>query len=369
MADTDNAGLLVFIGTFTRHALNPRGDAEGVYRARFDSTTGVLTPLGLAAAASNPSYIATDPAGRCLYAIGDMPDADGQPIGCATAFAIDRENGGLTQLNRQPTHGNGPAYVSVDKTGRVVLAVNYRSGSIASFPIQADGALGEAASAVQHHGSGANPERQEGPHAHMITVDPNNRYVLATDLGIDKVMLYRLDPVTATLIPNDPPSAEVAPGSGPRHIAFDPSGTRVYVINELGSTIAAFDYDAERGALSWFQTVSTLPEGFAGKNSTADLQIHPSGRFIYGSNRGHDSIAVFEIDQGSGRLMPRGHVSTQGKTPRNLAFDPSARFLLASNQDSDTIVTFRVNEQTGMPEPTGHAASVPTPVCTRFVPS
>jgi 6-phosphogluconolactonase len=258
--------------------------------------------------------------------------------------------------------------MSVDATGRFVLVANYGSGSVCVLPIGRDGGLGDAADVVQHQGSSVNPRRQQGPHAHSITLDAANRYAFAADLGIDKVMVYRLDTASGKLIPNDPPWAQVKPGAGPRHFDFHPSGKYAYLINELDSTITAFAYDASRGIIREIQTVPTLPADFRGASTCADVHVSPSGKFLYGSNRGHDSIVIFRIDEATGRLSYVGHELTQGKTPRNFAIDPTGTFLLAANQNSDTIVTFRIDQQTGKLTPTGHVAEAPMPVCLKLMP-
>jgi 6-phosphogluconolactonase len=246
---------------------------------------------------------------------------------------------------------------------------NYGDGSIAALAIQADGTLAEPGTVIQHQGSSHNPERQAGPHAHFIIPDPANRFALTCDLGLDQVLVYRLDAAKSTLAANDPPFAAVKPGSGPRHLAFHPSGRFVFLINEMGSTLMAFAYDAGRGTLKELQTVSTLPENFTGTKSGAEVQVHPSGKFVYGSNRGHDSIAVFALDPASGRLTFLESQSTEGKTPRHFALDPTGQWLLAENQDSDSIVVFRVDSKTGRLSPSGQTVSVGAPVCAVFVPT
>jgi 6-phosphogluconolactonase len=283
-----------------------------------------------------------------------------------TAFAVDPDTGGITLLNRQSSCGVSPPYVSVHPSGRYAFAANYASGHVCALPIHDDGTLGEATSVILHAGSGPVPNRQAGPHAHFITPDPTGRYVLACDLGIDKVMVYRFDPDDGKLAPNDPPFAALPPGSGPRHLAFHPGGGFVYVINEIASTLSAFAYDGAQGAMQLLQTISTLPEGFGESNSCAQIVAHPNGRFVYGSNRGHDSIASFAVDETTGRLTPIGHEPTRGKTPRNFNLDPSGAFLYAANQESDTIVVFRVDADTGRLTPTGDVIENPNPVCVIF---
>ena len=365
MSSPATAPIFAYIGTFTRMPPNARGNAEGIGICRLDPATGALTPLGQEPGVHSPSYLALHPTRPLLYAVNAVPEIDGQPGGGVSAFAIDPASGDLTLLNRQSSHGAGPAYVSVDATGRWVFAANYGGGSIAILPILEDGRLGPASDVVQHEGSSVNPERQEGPHAHSIILDPGNRFALVCDLGLDMVLVYRLDPEAGRLVPNDPPGVAVAPGAGPRHLDFHPSGRFVYVINEIASTLGAYAWDAERGVLEEIETRSTLPEDFSGRNSTADIHVHPNGRFVYGSNRGHNSLAIFAIDEATGRLTYVGHESTQGETPRNFTLDPTGDFLYAANQDSDTIVTFRVDAATGRLSSTGQVAQVATPVCVK----
>lgn len=348
-------GTTIYVGSYTR-AGNP-----GISVWDFDAAEGKLN-LRTEAEAENASFLAFAPDRRFLYAVNEL----GQPGGGVSAFRVDAETGGLTFLNRQPSHGTYPCHLSVDQTGRCVYVANYGSGVLAAYRIQADGSLSEATEVVQHTGAGPDKRRQEGPHAHSITVDPSNRFALAADLGIDKVMLYRLDLEGGKLIPHAPPWAEVAGGSGPRHLDFDPTGRFVYLINEMGNTITVFSYDADAGTLSTLQTVPTLPEDFTGRNTCADIHVHPSGRFLYGSNRGHNSLVCYTIDGDTGLLNYGGHQSTLGETPRNFAIDPSGRFLLAANQDSDSIVVFAIDAESGQLTPTGEVAQVPAPVCIRF---
>jgi 6-phosphogluconolactonase len=363
---SQGSGTIVYIGTYTHRAARLPYASEGIYVFRMDHASGALTPVGVTTGVANPSFLAIDPQQRYLYAVNELMEFSAQPGGAVSAFAIDPTTGALRYLNQQPSHGTAPCHLSVDTTGRWVLAANYMGGNLSVFPILADGQLGPASDTVQHHGSSVNPERQEGPHAHAIIQDPAGRYALASDLGIDKVMIYRFDVERGRLQPNDEPWAQVRPGAGPRHLAFHPSGAYLYLIQELNSTLTVFAYDADRGALREIQTVSTLPAGFAGTNSCADIHVAPSGRFVYGSNRGHDTIAIFEVDQGAGRLTPLGHESTQGRTPRNFAIDPTGAFLLAANQDTDTVVTFRIDQRTGRLSTTGQVIDVPSPVCVKF---
>lgn len=354
--------VLVYVGTYTG-----KGGARGIELLRLDPASGDLVPAGTAAEAANPSFLAIHPNRKYLYAVNEVGDFEGRKTGVVSAFAIDPATGALRALNRQASEGTGPCHVSVDPSGRCVLVANYGGGSVAALPIREDGSLGPAGSAVKHQGSGADPRRQKGPHAHCIVPDPAGRFAFAADLGLDKILVYRLDAAAATLVPHEPPSAAVDPGSGPRHFTFHPGGKWAYVINELSSTVTAFRYDAARGVLEPFQTVSTLPADFTGTNYTAEVVVAPDGRTLYGSNRGHDSLAVFRIDPADGRLRPAGHVPTGGKWPRNFAIEPGGRWLLAANQNSDSIAVFRVDPETGGLTPAGKSAPVPKPVCVRFL--
>lgn len=353
----------VYFGTYTG------AKSRGIYVSTFDGATGKLSEPELAAETKSPSFLAIHPNERFLYAVGEMSVRDGKRAGAVNTFARAPKTGRLTLLNQQPSGGLGPCHVAVDASGRCVFVANYSSGSIASLPILKDGSLGAPASTIQHTGSSVNPQRQTGPHAHCIKPDPGNRFALACDLGLDQVLVYRLDPKRATLTANDPPFGVVAPGAGPRHLAFSPNGEFVYVINELASSLTAFAFDAKRGAMKELQTISTLPEKFDSENTCAEVRVHPSGKFVYGSNRGHDSIAAFAVDSKSGKLTFVEHQSTQGRTPRNFAIDPSGKWLLAENQASDSVVIFHIDGQTGRLEPTGQTVSVGAPVCAVFVPA
>ena len=360
--------FLVYVGTYT----GPK--SKGIYVARFDTATGDLGAPTLAAETANPTFLAVHPRLPTLYS-AERPvlyaaneTGWGGKSGTISAFAIDRQTGQLTLLNSQSSRGSGPCHVSVDASGRCVLAANYGSGSVVALPVRRDGSLGEAVGFVQHAGMSVNAKRQEGPHAHFIQADPGNRFAVVCDLGLDQVLVYRLDAARATLEPNDPRFASVKRGAGPRHLAFDPRGRRAYVINELDSTLTAFSYDGRRGALEAFQTVPTLPEGCTNQNSTAEVEVHPSGRFLYGSNRGHDSIVVYALDRDTGRMSLLQHQSTLGKNPRNFALDPTGRWLLAANQDTHNVVVFRVDPATGRLTPAGRSLEVGAPVCLKFVP-
>jgi len=360
-ARNKEATLRVYFGTYTR------GQSQGIYTSQIDLQSGTLSPAVLAAETVNPSFLAIHPNRKFLYAVGEISDFEGRKSGGVTAFAINLPAGQLELLNQQPSEGAGPCHLVVDASGKNVLVANYGSGSVACLPIAADGKLKEATSVVQHQGSSVNPRRQKGPHAHSINVDPENRFAVAADLGLDKVLVYRFDASGGKLVANDPPSVSVKPGGGPRHFAFHPNGKFAYTNNEMTSTVTALEYDAEQGALTELHTVSTLPENFTGDNSTAEVRVHPNGKFVYVSNRGHNSIAIFAVDATTGKLTPRGHESTRGEIPRNFNLDPSGVYLLAANQDSHNVVVFRVDAESGALEPTGSEIEVPSPVCVRFV--
>lgn len=358
-----NAEILVYVGTWVNEK---NGKGEGIYLYRLDPSSGGLELINRATEVGNPFFLAIDSRQRYLYATNTVEAFEGQPGGSVGAFSIDSKTGGLIYLNQQPARGALPCHLSIDKTDKQVLVANYGSGSVAVLPIQGDGRLGPATDAVQHEGSSVNPERQEGPHVHSITLDPASRYAFAADLGIDKVLIYELDSGRGKLRPGGQPWAQVRAGAGPRHFAFHPNGRFAYVINELDSTFTAFAYDPTRGALAEIQTISTLPGNFTGESYCADVQVYPSGKFLYGSNRGHDSVAIFSIAE-DGRLALVGHEPTQGHYPWNLAIDPTNTFLLVTNQRSDTVVVFRIDPQTGRLTSTGQKAEVPKPVCAKMI--
>ena len=359
LAECADRKIRVYLGTYTRK------ESKGIYLSELNLTTGTLSKPALAAATDNPTFLAIHPSGRFLYAAGGSANIDGKPSGLVTAFAMDKTTGKLTQLNRQPSGGRGPCHVVVDATGRFALAANYSSGSVASLPIGPAGRLRPAASVIQHKGSSVN-RRQTGPRAHSINLDSANRFAIAADLGADKVFVYRFDPARGTLKPHAPPATRLAPGAGPRHFAFHPNEKFAYVINELDSTVTAFAFDAKKGTLAKLSIVSTLPADFKGHNTTAEVQVHPSGKFLYGSNRGHDSIAIFAIDGKSGKPTPAGHQPTGGKTPRNFGIDPTGRYILAANQNSNNVVVFRIDQAGGRLKPTGNSITVSSPVCVKF---
>ena len=346
--------MLAYVGTYT----GP-GRGEGIYI--FRAQNGRLTPLQTVSGVVSPSFLALHPNGKTLYAVNE---AEGHEA--VSAFRVGSD-GQLAALNTQPSHGTSPCYVSLHPAGKCVLVANYGNGIVSVFPVAEDGSLREASHVHQHEGSSTN-RRQAGPHAHSILMDPTGRFVLSADLGCDRVFVYRLDAGSGRLTPNEIPFAQVSSGAGPRHIAFHPSGKLAFVNNEIDSTVTSFTWDAERGALHVNDTRSTLPEDFTERNSTAQVAVHPNGKFLYVSNRGHDSIAIFGVDEDRGKLRPLGHQSTQGKTPRNFNLDPTGAFLYAANQNTGTITTFSVSGDTGELTPTGHTTEVPAPVCVLLVP-
>jgi 6-phosphogluconolactonase len=341
------ADWTVFIGTYT----GP--ESRGIYSFQFDSGSGKLTGLRLAAESSNPSFLAVDPNRRYLYAANENQN------GSISAFAID--DGHLRPINSVPSRGAGPCHIALDRTGRWLFAANYGSGSVAAFPIREDGGLSEASAFVQHAGSSVDRQRQAGPHAHMVVPAPDNRFLLVADLGVDQVFVYSFDAAKGTLTQSR--AAKLPPGSGPRHLAFSPSGQFVFVLTELTATIEMFRWDAKRGLLDPLGSTSMLPAGYTGPRSGAEIAVHPNGRFLYASNRGDNSIAMFRMD--GRKLTLIGHVRTGGKTPRSFAIDPSGTFLLAANQDSGSVAAFRIDLRTGLLKLTEQAA-VPAPVSIAF---
>jgi len=342
-ADAPSGKQRVYFGTYTGKV------SKGIYRSELDLSTGKLSPPVLAGEATSPSFLAIAPNEKFLYSVGEISDFGGKPAGAVNAFAIDAATGNLKLLNQQSSVGAGPCHVVVDREGKNVLVANYGGGSAAVLPIQADGKIGEASSFVQHKGTSVDKGRQEAPHAHSINVDAKNRFAFVADLGLDTVQVYRFDSTKGTIAPNDPAASKVAPGSGPRHFAFHPSGKFAYVINEMSLTVTAFQYDADKGQLSTLQTITTLPEGVTDRKgmSTAEVVVHPSGKFLYGSNRGHHSIAAFAIDQSTGKLTAIGHQGKGIKTPRNFNIDPTGHYLLVANQDGDSVVVFNSIRQPG----------------------
>ena len=359
-----DASIRVYFGTYT----GQRSTSKGVYVSRLDLASGALSTPELAIEVSNPSFLAAHPKGGFLYAVNEVGRFEDKPTGSVSAFAIDAATGKLTLLNQQASAGDGPAHLSVDKAGRHVLVANYGGGSVAVLPIDPDGRLRAASSSMQHTGSSVNPRRQNRPHAHAINLDPDNRFAYVPDLGLDKVMIYRFDGAKGLLTAADPPYAVVAPGAGPRHIALSANGRAAWVINEIDCTIAAFTRDTSTGALTPLQTITTLPDGETVKQgfSTAEVILHPSGRFLYGSNRGHDSLTVFAVDQ-AGKLTFVQNQPTLGRMPRGFNIDPSGAWLIAGNQDSNSIAVFKIDRSSGKLSPVGQPIELGAPVSVEFV--
>jgi 6-phosphogluconolactonase len=352
---------LVYVGTYTDHG------SKGIYAYRFDSSTGKLVSLGLAAETAEPSFLAVDSNGRFLYAANETANFNGQPTGAVSAFATRSETGKLSLLNQVSSHGADPAHIILDRAGKYALVSNYTTGSVAVFPVLKDGRLGEATAFVQHKGSSVNPERQKGPHAHAIALSPNNRFAIVADLGLDQLLVYSFDATKGTFGAN-PQIVRASPGAGPRHLAFSSDGRFLYVINEMQSSVVAYSYNESTGALDELQTISTLPKNFSGDNTAAEIEVHPSGKFLYASNRGDDnSIAVFAIDSRAGTLTHVENNPAGGKTPRNFSIDPTGSWLLVANEDSNDIVVFRIDGKTGQLTPTGDVIQVPSPTCLKFV--
>jgi 6-phosphogluconolactonase len=360
-ADAASRGkYLVYVGTYTDHG------SKGIYAYRFDAKTGLATALGLAAESVQPSFVIVDDSGHFLYAVNETESYEGQPTGAVSAFAVDSASGKLSLLNQVSSRDGGPAHIALDRTGKYALVSNYTRGSLAVFPVQKDGRLGEPSAFVQHHGAGMDKERQEQPHAHAVAMSSDNRFALVADLGLDQMFAYPFDSAKGTL-GQDPHITKTNPGAGPRHLAFNLSGKLLYVINELQSSVTTYAYDPANGGLRELSTTSTLPEGFSGQSAAAEIALHPSGKFLYASNRGPDSIAVFSV-AAEGSLSRVKFVPVNGKTPRNFAIDPTGSWLLAGDQESDKVVVFRINKKTGRLTPTGQVLQISSPACVTFVP-
>jgi 6-phosphogluconolactonase len=359
-APPPGGALAVYFGTYT----GPK--SKGIYVAPFDAATGKLGTLRVAAETENPSFLALHPTRPLLYAVNEVDNFEGEKAGAVSAFAIDPATGDLRTLSRVSSRGAAPCHLVVDRSGRHVLVANYSGGSVASLPIRADGGVEAASSFVQHAGTGADPKRQKGPHGHMIETDKANRFALAADLGLDQILVYRFEATSGALTPATPPYASLAPGSGPRHFAFSPDGKDVYVLNEMKVTVAAFKY--ADGKLTEYQTVSAMPGGAepTAADSGAEIGVHPSGRFVYSSQRGPDDIAVFARDAATGRLTLVEHVASGGKTPRGFGIDPSGRWMLVGNQRSDSVAVFAIDAKTGRLTATGQTAEVGAPVAVTF---
>jgi 6-phosphogluconolactonase len=341
------------------------GPDKGFSIAHFDTETGALTRPELLLAAQSPVYFVIHPDGKHLYTCNSIGKTQDQPGGGVSAYSIDPKTAHLTFINQKNTGGIGPAYVSVDHTGRFCLIANYGAGSVSVFAIEPDGSLGARTAFDQHTGSSVNPDRQKAPHAHSIRLDLSNRFALVPDLGVDKVYIYRFNSDDGSLAPNDPPFAALPPGSGPRHIAFHPNGKLIYVSNEIANTVAAFAWDSDKGQMTELQTISSLPADYKGSDTCAEIGVRPDGKFLYVSNRGSDTVGVFSIDD-SGRLTPVQQIPTQGKVPRNFELDPSGKWIILTNQMGDTTVVYRIDEASGRLTQVGDPIPIKNPFCPRF---
>ncbi len=362
-AQTQNVAkdeYFVYVGTYTR------GESEGIYAYRFDAAAGKLTSVGLVGEIPEPSFLAVHPNTDYLYAVSETENYDDEGSGSVSAFRIDKATGKLTLLNTVSSKGAWPCHLNLDASGKMLAVANYKSGVVASFPVNQDGSLGEAVTVNQNSGTNIT-EPEQGPLSHSVDFSPDNRFLISSDAGTDQVLIFRAHPESGSIEANDPAFAKVKDGAGPRHFAFHPSGNYGYVINESGSTVTAFAYDAAAGRLTELQTLSTLPEDFTGRNSTAEILIHESGKFLYGSNRGHNSIAVFSVDSTDGSLTLVEHVSSGGERPRSFGIDPTGQYLFGANQGTNNIVIFRIDQQTGRLTPTGEEINVDSPVCVKYV--
>ncbi|HTM37351.1 MAG TPA: lactonase family protein [Terriglobales bacterium] len=372
-AQTGPKQYILYVGTYTT------GNSKGIYAYRYNSESGELQPLGLAAATENPSFLASDKANEHLFAVNETTKYQGQSSGGVTAFSLDRKTGKLTQLNQVASRGADPCYVSLDRSGKYLLVANYTGGTVSVLPVLADGRLGEAVSVEKDRGTlGPNKERQDSPHAHWIEASARNRFVYVADLGLDQVLIYKFDGEKGQLsrdqsrssknkAATDFFSATLAPGTGPRHIAFSSDGKFMYVLGEMNATVTVFANDNE--TYHSIQQISSLPADFSGENTAAEIAMHPSGKFLYTSNRGADSIAEFSVDPASGKLTLLGDISTFGKTPRHFAIDPTGTRLLVANEDTGNIVEYSIDSATGKLTRVGKMVSVPSPVCLIFVPA
>jgi 6-phosphogluconolactonase len=349
--------FITYVGTYTRP-----NKSKGIYAWRFNAATGKLTPIGLVGETASPSFLAVHPNRKFLYAVNEIGNYKGAKAGSVTSFSIDAKTGMLKALNTVSTRGDGPCHLAVDPTGKWLIVANYGGGSVAEYPVQADGTLGEASTFVQHEGSSVDAARQKGPHAHATVLSPDGKLVFVNDLGLDKILAYQV----AGLKPADPPFTKIAPGAGPRHLAFAPNGHNAYAITEMTASVVAFRYAG--GKFEELQTLPNLAEDVPGK-SGAEIAVHPTGRFVYTSTRGANLITVFAVDPAKGTLTVVDRTPTQGKTPRNFTIDPTGAYLFAANQDSDNIVVFKIDAKTGKLTPSGDVLEAASPVCVTFVPA
>jgi len=360
---------ILFVGTYTEKD----SKSKGIYAYNYDAKTGKVTPLGLAAETTNPSWITISPNGRSLYAVNEISNYKDRKSGGLSAFSIDRDKDGrptgkLTFLNEVPTQGPDPCYVTMDKTGKYAVVANYTGGSLIGIRIHDDGSLGDPSTFIEHTGHGPNLERQRSAHVHSVDLSPDNRFAYVDDLGIDGLLVYKFDASKGVLASNSSKYATFDPGSGPRHFALHPSGRFAYVVSEMRGTVTAFSNDPVTGTLQRLQTISTLPKDFKGEIADGEVEIHPSGKFLYASNRGEgNSIAVFTVDSEKGTLTPVEYMPTQGKTPRSFEIDPTGTLLFAANQESNNIVVFKIDQKTGRLKPTGQTLDAISPVCLKFL--
>jgi 6-phosphogluconolactonase len=352
---------MMYVGTYTTPE---QSTSEGVYVYGLDTSTGNLKLKTVGKNLTNPSYLATHPQTGNVYVVHEQGTFEGKGGGGVIALAVEPESGEIRVLNKQPSGGEDPCYISIELTGRYALVANYTSGSVAMFPITADGRLGPVCSTIQHFGASIHPERQDKPHAHSILPDPSNTFAVACDLGIDKLLIYRMDLGAGELVKHG--EVGVTPGSGPRHLVFHPNGRYAYLACELNSTVLAFTWDAEGGMLEEFQNIRTLPPGYDGRNLPADIHLSPDGQYLYVSNRGHDSFACYEVSPDSGMLTLKHHTSTGGAEPRGFAIDPTGKFLISANQNSNNIITFLIDPGMGHLSRLGDETQASMPVCVKF---
>lgn len=348
---------LIYVGTYSK----------GIYGFRYDPEKANLEPIGYLGEIQNPSFLILHPEHQYLYAVSELTGS-GDPIGGVASFSINPENGSLTMLNKRSSEGSAPCHLALDKTSKMLMVANYVNGAVASFPVLENGSLGELASLMKASGHSVDKGRQDGPHAHEVVVSADNRFAFVPDLGLDHIRIYQIDPSTAKMTPSDPPFVKMTPGSGPRHLVFSGNEKFAYVISELASTVTVFAYHPESGSMTELQTVSTLPPDFKGENGAGEIKLDHSGRFLYASNRGYDSIAVFSINKEIGTLSEVQIEKIDGKMPRYVALDPEGEHLLAANQKSDNILVFKVDQMSGKIAPTGQNVQSPSPVCLAFLP-
>ncbi len=358
----------VYVGTYT----DTPAKGKGIYLFRYEAKTGQLTPLGVAAELANPSFLATDPQNRFLYAVterGSDPNVRGATSDqTVSSYSINPKTGALTFLNKVSSAGGMPCMLVVDATDKMLFVADYGSGRVVSYALNPDGSIGAQTGLGQDSGSSINPRRQEGPHVHATVLSPDNRFLFTPDLGLDQIKIYKIDPAKQTFAPNNPPSVSVTPGLGPRHFAFGRGAKFAYAVCEMGSSVVVFSYNREKGTLQPIQTISTLPSDFTGQNASAEIEVDKAGRYLYASNRGSDSITVFAIDQEKGTLTKLQVASTMGKGPRNFKIDPAGERMIAANQNSDSLTLLKIDPHTGQLTPESESVNVPAPVCVMFVP-